>query len=122
MLASSLEEWQKEKKRGVWLHLSIDASSLIPIATKEFGFEFHHAEPDHVMMTKWLPTDAPNTLPANASHTIGVGAVVTNSEGQVLLVRERSGPAGRSGVWKIPTGMVDAGEDLHDAAVREVKE
>ena len=27
-----------------------------------------------------LPTDAPNTLPANASHTIGVGAVVTNSE------------------------------------------
>jgi ADP-ribose pyrophosphatase YjhB (NUDIX family) len=26
------------------------------------------------------------------------------------------------GVWKVPTGLVDAKEDLHIAAVREVKE
>jgi ADP-ribose pyrophosphatase YjhB (NUDIX family) len=26
------------------------------------------------------------------------------------------------GVWKVPTGLVDAKEDLHVAAVREVKE
>ena len=87
--------------------------------------------------------DSPNTLPANASHTVGVGALVTNSEatwtaillqchclqhlelvakmtslsnkpckwqGQILLVREKSGPAAKHGFWKIPTGLVDAGE------------
>lgn len=91
--------------------------------------------------------DSPNTLPANASHTVGVGALVTNSEatwtailqifeismqcdvlqlvakmtslsnkpcktgqGKILLVREKSGPAAKFGFWKIPTGLVDAGE------------
>eukprot|EP00435_Cladocopium_sp_Y103_P008568 s2931_g2.t1 len=121
ILASSLDEWRKQGKRGVWLHLDIGSASLVPIAASEFGFEYHHAEKDYVMMTKWLP-DSPNTLPANASHTIGVGALVTNSEGKVLLVREKSGPAAKHGFWKIPTGLVDAGEDLHEAAVREVKE
>jgi len=121
VIASSLDEWRKQGKRGVWLHLDIGAAKLVPIAASEFGFEYHHAEKDYIMMTLVLP-DSPNTLPANASHTIGVGALVTNSEGKVLLVREKSGPAAKFGMWKIPTGMVDAGEDLHEAAVREVKE
>ncbi|CAL1161920.1 unnamed protein product [Cladocopium goreaui] len=121
ILASSLDEWRKQGKRGVWLHLDIGAATLVPIAASEFGFEYHHAEKDYIMMTKWLP-DSPNTLPANASHTVGVGALVTNSEGKILLVREKSGPAAKFGFWKIPTGLVDAGEDIHEAAVREVKE
>ena len=32
------------------------------------------------------------------------------AQGKVLLVREKSGPAAKFGMWKIPTGMVDAGE------------
>ncbi|CAK9051447.1 unnamed protein product [Durusdinium trenchii] len=122
ILASSLDEWMKRGKQGVWLRLDISAAALVPIAISEFGFEYHHAERDYVMMTKWLPSNCPNTLPHNASHTIGVGALVTNSEGKILLAREKSGPAARSKVWKIPTGLVDAGEDLHEAALREVKE
>lgn len=122
MLASSVAEWSSLKKRGVWLQLPIESSALIPIATSEFGFEFHSAEKGHLMLTKWLPTDAPNTLPANASHTVGIGAVVTDPTGRVLLVREKSGPAARLNIWKLPTGLVDAGEELHAAAIREVKE
>jgi len=122
VMKSSLAEWTRLEKRGVWLQLRIDLAALIPIATAEFGFEFHSAERSHVMLTKWLPTNAPNTLPANASHTVGVGAIVTDKDGRVLLVREKSGPAARLGIWKLPTGLVDAGEELHDAAVREVKE
>lgn len=91
-------------------------------ATSEFGFAFHSAEEGHLMLTKWLPTDTPNTLPSNASHTVGVGAIVTDPDGRVLLLREKSGPAARLGIWKLPTGLVDAGEELHDAALREVKE
>lgn len=122
VLASSLSEWTKASKRGVWLQLAIEQAALIPIATAEFGFVFHHAERDHIMLTKWLPTNEPDSLPPNASHTVGVGAVVTDQDGRVLLVREKSGPAARDGIWKIPTGLADAGEELQDAALREVKE
>ncbi|CAK0866106.1 unnamed protein product [Prorocentrum cordatum] len=109
-------------KKGVWLQIGIGSADLIPIATSEFGFEFHHAERGHVMLAKWLPKDLPNTLPGNASHTVGVGAVVTDSSGRVLLVKEKSGPAARMNIWKLPTGLVDAGEELSDAALREVRE
>eukprot|EP00438_Fugacium_kawagutii_P027516 Skav228570 [mRNA] locus=scaffold4561:18927:22837:- [translate_table: standard] len=117
ILASSLDEWQKQGKRGVhgseWLHLDIGAASLVPIAASEFGFEYHHVTWLQPTSLEKLP-NSPNTLPHNASHTVGVGAVVTNSEaqGKILLVREKSGPAAKSGVWKIPTGLVDAGEAL----------
>eukprot|EP00929_Paragymnodinium_shiwhaense_P045995 TRINITY_DN23446_c0_g1_i3.p1 TRINITY_DN23446_c0_g1~~TRINITY_DN23446_c0_g1_i3.p1 ORF type:complete len:277 (-),score=44.21 TRINITY_DN23446_c0_g1_i3:147-977(-) len=121
-LGSSLREWSSLGKHGVWLKLPVENAALIPIATSEFGFEFHHAEKAYLMLTKWLPTDKPDTLPLNASHTCGVGAVVTDKTNRVLLVREKSGPAARLGIWKVPTGLVDAGEDLHAAVVREVME
>jgi len=121
-LSNSIVTWTNDNKRGVWLQIGIEQAALIPIATAEFGFEFHHAERGHVMLTKWLPKDVPNTLPMNASHTIGVGCVVTDADGRLLLVQEKSGPAARLGIWKLPTGLVDAGEEIQDAALREVKE
>ena len=73
------------------------------------------------MLTAWLPA-SPNTLPANASHQVGVGAVVRNRHGELLAVKERSGPAAKADIWKVPTGLLNSGEDFHEAAVREVKE
>ena len=49
-------------------------------------------------------------------HVIGVGAVLTNAAGQVLLVR-----TARAG-WELPGGRVESGEDLHAALRREVRE
>ena len=46
------------------------------------GFEFHHAEPGYVMLTQWL-SDEESTIPANASHQIGVGALVLNDKDEV---------------------------------------
>ncbi|KAG4946014.1 hypothetical protein JHK87_042021 [Glycine soja] len=40
----------------------------------------------------------------------------------VLVVQENSGLFQGTGVWKFPTGVVDQGEDICVAAVREVKE
>jgi hypothetical protein len=72
------------------------------------------------MMTKWLPTDRPNTLPPNASHQVGVGAIVVNEQQQVLVVQEANGPLRGQGVWKMPTGLVHAGElDLRAGVCRE---
>ena len=45
-----------------------------------------------------------------------------NEAGDVLMVQELHGPLRGSGTWKMPTGLVNHGEDLHIAAPREVLE
>ncbi|XP_073048037.1 nudix hydrolase 2-like isoform X2 [Primulina eburnea] len=107
LLRASLSHWRKEGKRGVWIKVPIDLVNLVEPAVME-GFYFHHAEPRYLMLVHWLPSSA-NTLPANATH-------------RVLVVQEKNGRFRGSGVWKFPTGVVDEGEDICDAAVREVKE
>ena len=41
-LQHSLDQWKQQSHRGVWLKLSLQNSSFIPIAIKS-GFTFHHA-------------------------------------------------------------------------------
>jgi 8-oxo-dGTP diphosphatase len=50
---------------------------------------------------------------------IAVGAIVID-DGRLLMV-QRGGDPGR-GLWSLPGGRVEAGEYLHDALVREVRE
>ncbi|OWM85878.1 nudix hydrolase 2-like isoform X2 [Punica granatum] len=119
-LRASMSLWKKQGKRGVWIKLPIEKVNLVESAVQQ-GFWFHHAEPTYLMLINWLPV-VPCTLPANASHRVGVGAVVLNDQREILVVQENSGCLRGMGVWKIPTGVVDEGEDIHDAIVREVKE
>ncbi|KRX07305.1 NUDIX hydrolase domain protein [Pseudocohnilembus persalinus] len=60
------------------------------------------------------------TLPSYCTHLIGAGGVVINSQNQILLVKEKSG--NRKNKWNIPMGRVDEGEQIHEAAIREVLE
>ena len=119
-LGSSLVAWKAEGRRGVWLQVPLDKATFVGLAVQA-GFTFHHAEPGYVMLTAWLP-GGPSPLPANATHQVGVGAFVVNGAGHVLVVQERTGPAARPGFWKLPTGLANQGEDIADAAVREVLE
>jgi 8-oxo-dGTP diphosphatase len=50
---------------------------------------------------------------------VGVGAIITQ-EGKILLAKRGSEP-GR-GKWSVPGGLVELGEKLEKAVVREVKE
>nr|GLL39071.1 nudix hydrolase 2-like [Ipomoea trifida] len=120
LLRASISQWRQQGKRGVWIKLPIELVNLVEPAVKE-GFYYHHAEPNYLMLVYWLPTTA-STIPANATHRVGVGAFVMNEKNEVLVVQERSGQFRGSGVWKFPTGVVDEGEDICNAAVREVKE
>uniref|UniRef100_A0A7N0UD97 Nudix hydrolase domain-containing protein n=1 Tax=Kalanchoe fedtschenkoi TaxID=63787 RepID=A0A7N0UD97_KALFE len=119
-LRTSMARWKLQGKKGVWIKLPIEHVNLVEAAVKE-GFWYHHAEPKYLMLVHWIP-DTPDTLPANASHRIGVAAFVTNDKKEVLVVLENSGKFKGTGVWKFPTGVVDEGEDIFDAAQREVKE
>lgn len=98
-------------KRGVWIKIPIELVSLVEPAVKvcyysgllrncslvwtlvdnsnvaasyvlQEGFYFHHAEPKYLMLVHWLPS-TPNTLPANASHRVGIGAFVMNEKNEV---------------------------------------
>ncbi|MFD3336368.1 NUDIX hydrolase [Streptomyces sp. NPDC058700] len=57
-----------------------------------------------------------NVEPPRAQASLGAGVVVTDEAGRVLLGLHRSG------VWELPGGMVEPGESVEDAAVRELAE
>lgn len=120
LLKASLSLWRTQEKRGIWIKLPIELSNLVDIAVKE-GFRYHHAEPDYLMLVQWIP-ETVDTLPANASHRVGIGAFVLNDKREVLVVQEKSGKFKGTGVWKYPTGVINEGEDISTAAIREVKE
>eukprot|EP00897_Mesotaenium_endlicherianum_P009414 jgi/Mesen1/8500/ME000480S07863 len=82
MLRESLVQWAAQGKRGVWLKVPATHAALVPIAIQA-GFEYHHAERSHVMLTRWLPPGTPSTLPLGASHQVGIGAFVLNDQRQV---------------------------------------
>jgi 8-oxo-dGTP diphosphatase len=50
---------------------------------------------------------------------LGVGAVVVRGE-QVLVVRRANPPL--QGQWSIPGGLVETGETIRDAVIREIRE
>lgn len=99
-LHAALDGWRAAEKQGVWLRLSIEAHSLISAAVCA-GFRFHHATSEYLQLTKWLPP-TPCPLPRYAFTTIGVGGVVVNSKGEVLMVQERVSPSPRmQASWKL---------------------
>jgi ADP-ribose pyrophosphatase YjhB (NUDIX family) len=69
-------------------------------------------------ISSFIPTESF----AGSHRQVGVGGFVLNEKREVLVVQEMNGPLRGQGVWKMPTGLVSVGEDLHLAAVREVKE
>lgn len=55
-----------------------------------------------------------------ARPLLGVGGIVFREDGAILLVERAKEPA--RGRWTIPGGLVEAGETLEMAVVREVRE
>ncbi|XP_028554176.1 nudix hydrolase 8 isoform X2 [Dendrobium catenatum] len=107
-------------KKGVWLKILEKQADLVPVALKQ-GFSYHHAEPGYVMLTYWIPEE-PCFLPSTATHQIGVGGFVINESKEVLVVKEKKCPLRCSGMWKLPTGLINKSEEIFSGVVREVKE
>ena len=122
-LGGALEIWTETGRRGIWLKIPTSHSHLIAPACSVHGFDFQHAEPGYCILTRWLPKEGASRLPNGPTHQVGIGALVIHPvTGKMLAVRERSGPAARAKLWKMPTGLTDPGEDIAVAAVRELKE
>ena len=52
---------------------------------------------------------------------VGAAAVIFDDEGRLLMVKRAEG-ATRPGLWSIPAGFVNYGEEIREAAARELKE
>ena len=65
-LTASLAAWEAAGVRGVWLQIPIEQAQLVGAAAKVGGFEYHHATPHHLQLTRWLPQGEPSPLPRYA--------------------------------------------------------
>ncbi|KAI6191574.1 Adenylate kinase isoenzyme 1 [Aphelenchoides bicaudatus] len=117
-LECSLDHWKLQKINGVWFEVELNHSFWVPILV-DSGFVYHHAQPERVVLTKWLPENRMSTLPKYPFTNVGVGGVVENSNGEILLMKERRG---HYLGWKFPGGLADPNESLPQAAIREVLE
>ena len=117
-LTASLDRWRRDGVRGVWLEVPAALVKYLPAAL-ERGFTLRGGDATHVLCCAWLP-GGESPLPPGPTHQVGVGAVVTDRAGRLLLVQEAVGPA--QGRWKLPTGLCESNEDIGAAAAREVRE
>jgi 8-oxo-dGTP pyrophosphatase MutT (NUDIX family) len=128
LLQAQLSEWQSAGKVGIWVHLPITAAALVPILAREqFVFHMVVGSTSTLVMTRWLPLSSSGSvsrLPKGPTHQVGVGCLVykPGDSSQILVVQEKSGPAAAYRLWKMPTGLSDAEEDIHEAAIRELFE
>jgi 8-oxo-dGTP pyrophosphatase MutT (NUDIX family) len=119
-LHHSLDQWQSDGFRLVWLRIPTEKSQLIPVAVNQ-GFTFHHCQPDYLLLSQ--PFIANVTIPGFATHFIGVGGVVINQQEEILVIVEQDAARnGRLEQFKIPGGALFAGEHIATGACREVFE
>lgn len=63
----------------------------------------------------------PNYIPTYARFLLGTKVILFDEDGKILFLK-RSDKTSRPHGWDFPGGGVDAGEDLSEAAIREVVE
>uniref|UniRef100_A0A7S4AY20 Nudix hydrolase domain-containing protein n=1 Tax=Pseudo-nitzschia australis TaxID=44445 RepID=A0A7S4AY20_9STRA len=120
LLTNTVTILQELEKSSLWVEVPMSKARLIEeIEAADLGFEFHHAQGSTLKLNAWLRKDIPSKVPEFATHHVGVGAVVINSRNEILCIRELRK---NYHPWKIPTGLADLGESIHDAAEREVLE
>lgn len=118
-LSISIDNWRMDGLKVVWLNIPISRAVLVPIAVVA-NFEYHHAGEDYLLLTKRLDHDA--LIPQFASHYIGAGGVVVNTNNELLVVSERHRRDMDQPSYKLPGGALYTGEHLSKAVVREVWE
>ena len=119
LLTEALAAWKAEALKVAWLEIPADKSHFIPLAVAQ-GFQFHHCEDQRLIMITRLIEGA--FIFPDASHYAAAGAVVLTEHNDLLVVKERYRNLDRLDFYKLPGGLLDAGEHIAAAAVREVRE
>lgn len=126
----SLESFQKRleatiltckqlHKKSLWLEIPMSKARYIEACSNIPNLQFHHASGTTAHLCLWLMDDVECMIPEFATHQIGVGAIVVNSRDEILCVKELRK---NYRPWKVPGGLAELGEQLDEAAIREVLE
>jgi len=142
-LRRSIEYWKGHDVISSWVHVPASRASVIEALTADevrgadessdtesnhgFAFELHHvnATDQTIILKKWLRKGSEDKIPPFATHQVGCAGFVLNDKNELLVIQEWRGPPSnrtRSGQWKLPGGLLDAGETFEEAACREVEE
>lgn len=92
----------------------------IKVAARELDEAEHdevvvQRETDHFVQ-EWLESIGEG-VPGYVTPKIAIGAIVGNTDGEILLVQRKD-----SGIWLYPTGWADVGYSAAEVAVKEVSE
>lgn len=118
-LEATIEACRQLQKSSLWITVPMCHASIIEAMTDIKGLNFHHASGKTANLCIWLQDHIDNKIPEYGTHQVGVGAIVVNSKNEILCVRELRN---NYRPWKIPGGLAELGEQLDEAAIREVKE
>ena len=129
-LKVSVKYWKTNEYTSAWINVPVSRARLIEsLSETSFGFDLHHTNSTErvIIMKKWLNYDKEDLIPPFATHQVGCAGFVLNENNELLLIKEWTGPLSGSGrtpskQWKLPGGLLDAGESLEEATVREVYE
>lgn len=145
-LQSALDYWTENDYTSAWLHIPSSRAGLVELLTstaidqtgsssknnssslsRELSFDLHHVNTTEstIVLKKWLRPNSEDKVPPFATHQVGCAGFVLSDDNEILLVREWSGPPSNrtpTKQWKLPGGLLDAGESFEEAACREVVE
>ena len=96
-------------------------------STHDLAFDLHHvnATENTIVLKKRIRPGDEDKIPPFATHQVGCAGFVLSDDNELLLVKEWSGPPSNrtpTKQWKLPGGLLDAGETFGEAACREVYE
>lgn len=72
-LTDHIQQWRREGRSGVWLHLPLPLAHLANEAVAA-GFRLHHTSNEEmsIVLSAWLEEGSASRLPHYASHYVGV--------------------------------------------------
>ncbi len=117
LVKSTLTELKAKGIQSVIITVPINISYFIHFLTSN-DFYFHHSAKDKVVLCKWLNDKTENKIPNYGHYSVGIGAVIFNKNFEILLIKEKY----NTSIWKFVTGLVEIGETIHIATLREAKE
>jgi 8-oxo-dGTP pyrophosphatase MutT (NUDIX family) len=132
-LDRSIDFWKANDFTSAWVSVPTTRARLIEHLSssedgnEKYGFDLHHtnATMQTIVMKKWLQDGTEDKIPPFATHQVGCAGFVLNDQNEILLVKEWSGPSSNrtpTQQWKMPGGLLDAGESFEEATCREVLE
>ena len=107
--------YERERYEEV-LHVAGDIKAAArELEIAEYDDVVVQRETDHFVQ-EWMESIGEG-VPGYVTPKIAIGAIVGNTEGEILLVQRKD-----SGIWLYPTGWADVGYSAAEVAVKEVSE